>query len=138
MRRVVAAALLSGALAVPMTIAGSAQAADRECERHNGLRTCTTTTVTTEWSGDQGHEYGNRNDGALAALWCVQDWPGHDLVEYEAFATDYLVETTTTTTVVRRVKTGKVVRRSSESSRTILDAHTGGEGQGAAIVCSYA
>jgi hypothetical protein len=138
MRRVVAAALLSGALAVPMTIAGSAQAADRSCERHHGLRTCTTTTVTTAWSGDQGHEFGTSNDGALAALWCVQDWPGHELVEYEAFATDYLVETTTTKTVVRKVKNGTLVSRSTETSRTILDAQTGGEGQGAAIVCSYA
>ncbi|WP_148572330.1 hypothetical protein [Nocardioides caldifontis] len=137
MRRVVAAALLSGALAAPLTIAGSAQAADRVCERHKGLRTCTTTTVTTEWSGDQGHEYGTGNDGALAALWCVQDWPGQPLVEYEAFATDYLVETTTTKTVVRRVKTGKVVSREVERSRTILEARTGGEGQGANITCTY-
>ena len=139
MRRLVAAALLSGALTVPMAVAGSAAGAvvDRDCKQHDGKRTCTTTSVTTSWSGDQGYEHGTSNDGALAAKWCVQEWSQDPLVEYEAFATDYLVETTKEQTVVRRVRTGKVISRETTTSTRIVKIRSAGEGSGSGVTCSY-
>ncbi len=141
MRRLVAAVLTSGTLLVPLAVTTSAGAdvQSRSCEFTRGKTICVQRTVTTAWSGDQGHEHGFGDDGALAAQWCVQDWSETPLVEYEAFAHDYLVETTTRTRTVHKGRHGKLLRsRTAVLDRRIVDARTSGGGMGAAITCSYA